>query len=892
MSSVIELIVKHEDGRLSRHRLRTGQYVVGAEPGSSIQLSAEGVAERHAQITVQDGQVMVENLDNQTGTFVDGDKVEGPTTISRGQEVRVASTTLRIARVADELISAAPDVVRKGLHDREYRVEELIARGGMGQVFSARDQHIRRSVAMKVLPDDSQGDESDFYRFIEEAQITGQLQHPNIVPVYALGLDDQEQPYYTMKFVKGQTLEQVLDRLAEGDSEAVSEYPLHRLLTIFQKICDAVAYAHARGVIHRDLKPANVMMGDYGEVLVMDWGLAKVKGADDSETIDRPSEKVQSVRSDAADTHRTVHGAVIGTPNYMAPEQGLGKSAAIDERTDIFALGGLLFQILSLRPPRSGKTLIETLKQVTAGTIADPYQLQQDGKLDVACLHCPGGRIPRALSAVAMKALERDPDARYQTVKQFQAEVDAFQRGYATSAEEAGIGTLIKLWMMRHRAEAALVAAALAILIVVVSGFLIKVTHQRNRAEALVNELRGTAPAFANQARLCMQENDSDGALSNTDYAVSLEPESPDYHALRGNVLQVLLRFDEAAQAYGQALQRDPTWPYAEANVVRCRELIASGTHNAMTDQEIFRLQAMMASQGRLDDALTLVRRHKGGEQGPYWFWKDHLRREGFDVSTMHENRLQMDPRGIIQLDLSELDESDLDPLNGMPIYDLNISRTPVQRLDILAKLPLLSLRASYTQISDLTPLLGLPLTYLNVSHTQARDLAPLRGMKLESLNISGTPIEDLQALEGMDLAFLMAYDSKVSDIGPLAGKPLRALNLSRTQVNDLTPLTGMNLRELRISGTGVTSLEPLRGTAIAKLDLSECEALIDIRPLADCTSLEILVLPPNCRDIEFLRELPKLGRISYRVGGAKTRWRPAQTAKEFWEEHDEAAAH
>jgi serine/threonine protein kinase len=204
-------------------------------------------------------------------------------------------------------------------------------------VLQARESATRRTVAMKVMlqPDNTR----ETVRFIEEAQVTAQLEHPNIVPVHDLGIDSVGQPFYTMKLVAGITLKKVLELLSRDLPETAAKYSLGSLLTIFQKVCDAVAFAHSRGVIHRDLKPANIMLGKFGEVLVMDWGLAKIlgrKGAiatDDATTIDH----LKGARSDEEEGFATMAGSVMGTPHYMSPEQARGEIDRLDARSDIFA---------------------------------------------------------------------------------------------------------------------------------------------------------------------------------------------------------------------------------------------------------------------------------------------------------------------------------------------------------------------------------------------------------------------------------------------------------------------------------------------------------------------------------------------------------------------------
>jgi serine/threonine-protein kinase len=230
-----------------------------------------------------------------------------------------------------------------------YQVVGEIARGGVGVVLKARDADLGRDVAMKVLAEEHEGKGSLIPRFVEEAQIGGQLQHPGIVPVYELGLLDRERPYFTMKLVRGRTLSEILAERRDVGEER------RRFLRIFEQVCQTIAYAHSRGVIHRDLKPANVMVGSFGEVQVIDWGFAKVltRGGVADEVRARGEEEVATVRS-GPDGSASVSGSALGTPAYMAPEQALGNLEAIDERTDVFCLGGILTEILTGSPPHTG----------------------------------------------------------------------------------------------------------------------------------------------------------------------------------------------------------------------------------------------------------------------------------------------------------------------------------------------------------------------------------------------------------------------------------------------------------------------------------------------------------------------------------------------------------
>lgn len=265
-----------------------------------------------------------------------------------------------------------------GPGDGRYRLHGEIARGGMGAIVKVRDTELGRDLVIKVLLDDHKDNPEIVRRFIEEAQINGQLQHPGIVPVHDLGRLGDGRPFFSMKLIKGQTLALLL-KARTDPSEGRS-----RFLGIFHQICQTLAYAHSRGVIHRDLKPANVMVGAFGEVQVMDWGLAKLLGAgvQDDHTKEQAEECEKSVIrtapqagwDDPSDSDmRTQSGSVLGTPAYMAPEQARGEVELVDERSDVFGLGAILCEVLTGLPPYGGKGSNEVFYLSRRGQLEECY---------------------------------------------------------------------------------------------------------------------------------------------------------------------------------------------------------------------------------------------------------------------------------------------------------------------------------------------------------------------------------------------------------------------------------------------------------------------------------------------------------------------------------------
>ncbi len=307
-------------------------------------------------------------------------------------------------------------------YDDRYEIVELIGEGGMGEVYACVDRRIGREIALKRLRTERGRRPEQRERFLREGRVQGQLEHPSIVPVYEIAQDPDGAAYVTMKRVRGETLGEVLDRLqAEPASERspfARRFSRHKLLTAFASVCLAVHYAHASGVIHRDLKPSNVMLGPFGEVYVLDWGIAKLATAGEREGARASEPPLPRITPSAAGTP-TEAGVVLGTPGYMAPEQYAGRADGIDARADVYALGAILFEILTLEPLHPhGATAVDTMKQTLAGVDAR------------ASVRAPMRDVEPELDAICVKATAVDPGARYATALDLHDAVEAVLGGY------------------------------------------------------------------------------------------------------------------------------------------------------------------------------------------------------------------------------------------------------------------------------------------------------------------------------------------------------------------------------------------------------------------------------------------------------------------------------
>jgi serine/threonine protein kinase len=319
------------------------------------------------------------------------------------------------------------------LSGTRYRLLDRIARGGMGVVFTAEDENLQRRVALKVL--DVPATDSDLAnRLIREARVLAALEHPGIVPVHDVGTLADGRVFYTMKFVEGKRLDKHI--------ESVTSIPDR--LRIFLRICDAVAFAHARGVLHRDLKPANIMVGPFGEVLVMDWGLAKILrgkvlgpagGADPDATVFEKPKQATSAGGATEISVVTGHGTVMGTPGYMSPEQARGDVELLDARSDIFSLGALLRFLLTGRP--------------------EPGSFSN------------GSRLDKSLAAICAKATAASPAERYPNVQEMALDVSCYLDGLAVGAHRESVFEKAARFYRRYRFFILLIAAYLAMRVLI-----------------------------------------------------------------------------------------------------------------------------------------------------------------------------------------------------------------------------------------------------------------------------------------------------------------------------------------------------------------------------------------------------------------------------------------
>ncbi len=447
-----------------------------------------------------------------------------------------------------------------------YAPTRLHARGGIGQIWLARDADLGRDVALKELRPEVAASPGVRARFLEEAKITGQLEHPGVVPVYELvrgpaGGPGDPQPFYAMRFLQGRTLTDAVRayhrKLAAG---AAGPMDLRDLLNAFVAVCNTVAYAHAKGVLHRDLKGRNVLLGDFGEVMVLDWGLAKKMGGYEDPSSASP---LSAHPAPPAEPGQTLEGQVLGTPGYMSPEQARGRLDLIGPRSDVYGLGAILHEILTGEPPFSGTGSREVLRKVT-------HEPPTPTQARVA-------ETPRALQAVCLKALAKEPADRYASAGELAGEIQRFLADEPVTACREPVAARLARWERRHKP---LVAGAAALLVAAVVG-LTAGTVLLNRANARTEEQRQRAEENFQQAQEQGRRAEAgfrqarqavDDYLTTVSESTLLTSPLPGLQPLRKELLESALKYYQAfLDEHGDdpALQADLAAAYFRVGRIR-----------------------------------------------------------------------------------------------------------------------------------------------------------------------------------------------------------------------------------------------------------------------------------------------------------------------------------
>jgi tRNA A-37 threonylcarbamoyl transferase component Bud32 len=595
-----------------------------------------------------------------------------------------------------------------------YADEVFIRSGGEKRIYKVRDLRTDRIVAL-AKPLEDAGDEL-MEQFLREGRITACLQHPNIMSVHDQGLDEQGQPFFTMEYIHGDTLKDIVQELQRGNPDYVRRFSLTRLLELFVKICDGVSYAHSRGVLHLDIKPANVFVGPYGEALLCDWGLAKVvRGGIHVETDDIPPEELPNgdILNDLTKT-----GMVKGTPGFMAPEQLIPRGQ-VSERTDVYSLGSLLYFMLVFRPPVTGHSLTEVADQTCGGRIEPPSRAVS------------GRQIPPGLEAVVMKALSVDPDERYQSVQAFRDELDRFLMGFATRAQDAG--WLVQLGLLIKRRYIAFQVALVSFFLLIVLGIaaFVRIFGEKQVAEAARFE------ALEN-LRLYKEETELSRVLSDSIRATALDfINEEDFLNAYGKIKAISSHLQRETDPENrrvllehQALLHFVVQDFRQAN--RCFDQVEVVDRYEACPPLAAKFAEIKADNMWLkpDEMVQLlyeVKRHIRyvAYYLAYYYFMDGARQEPAE-ELLPVVEIMLDT--LNNMPYSEKAQSSLHLEQTEHGYHLSLSGTPYSTFIIPIPVPI-------RQANILRPL---NLYSLDLSHSGLTDLERINGMLVEELNIVG----------------------------------------------------------------------------------------------------------------------------------------------------------
>jgi eukaryotic-like serine/threonine-protein kinase len=417
-----------------------------------------------------------------------------------------------------------------------FRILRPHLKGGLGEVFVAHDEELPREVALKQIQERHADNPGSRARFILEAEVTGGLEHPGIVPVYGLGKYADGRPFYAMRFIKGDNLKEAIRRFHEkpDDDESARNLEFRQLLRRFIDVCNAIGYAHSRKVLHRDLKPGNIMLGQYGETLVVDWGLAKVGARPDSEAPTASEEPSLRLKAGSGSAE-TQMGSTIGTPGFMSPEQALGRLDLLGSASDIYSLGATLYVVLTGRAPITGEDVGAVLSRTSQGDFLPPVQAKAG--------------VPKALDAICRKAMALKPHDRYGSARELAADIEHWLADEPVAAYPEPVLPRMGRWTRKHRTAVTGIAALLVTAVVALGGGLLAVnTERENTVRALAAEQQARAAEAEQRQRA---EENEDEAKTQAAIATAVK-EFLQYDLLR------LASPREQAKQQGSGVKIDP----------------------------------------------------------------------------------------------------------------------------------------------------------------------------------------------------------------------------------------------------------------------------------------------------------------------------------------------
>jgi hypothetical protein len=633
-----------------------------------------------------------------------------------------------------------------------YEILDELGRGSRKIVHRARDEFTGRAVALATLLPPVDDDKVE--RFLREGRMLAQLQHPSVIPVYDVGVSDEFGAYTVMRPARQGTLDEVVQARRSGNKEMNALWPLSRRLEIFARVCEGMAYAHSRGVVHLDIKPANILLGEFGEALISDWGVARILDAPEDDDALHDEELGKSrVRV------VTRHGIVRGTPGYMSPEQMRAKEPA--QAADIYGLGATLYALLTGVAPTTGRDFEAIQKATIEGRIVPPNQRRPDFD------------IPPELDAIVMKALATSPSKRYQTVAALQEDLDLFRRGYTPAAHSPGGVHRLRLLYRRQRTAVHLAALALLVIAGLSAGFINRLDQQREEAvtarqtaesslllasarEAEAKDLlksleaernarleqgRVLLPQMLREATTSMQIGNYKIAQRMADSAAAVDPNSSEAQSLSGDLALASMDMAKAAAAYrhGRSPLRSLVKLHGGINITKPgnRRRLYVGIWKGLAERK--RLDLLAASAQLIPFSEMPLKEQM------------ELRLELLKILNGKQNKWS--PTFTIADETVDLDLSghgklaSLDALASAPIHKLDISGTKVVNRSIVSTMPLHILVHRGATAESTRDLMGCSARVVDLSNSRTRWVNALTGLPMETLDVSNSKVVNFYPL-------------------------------------------------------------------------------------------------------------------------------------------------
>ncbi|WDE99259.1 protein kinase [Lentisphaera profundi] len=608
-----------------------------------------------------------------------------------------------------------------------YKIGTSLGKGGQKNILSCEDKFTQRQLAMAVLRDSQKLSHNE--SFINEARIAAHLEHPNIVPLYDLGLNEDNEPYFTMKLLSGDNLQQKIEK---------RDLSLNEKLEVFLKVCDAMSYAHAQGIIHLDLKPDNIQVDDYGQVLVCDWGLAQ---------------KISEVEG---------RGQLKGSLGYMAPEQVKGES--LSTACDIYALGGVLYALLSSKSPHSPHSPSALKERLTGPDIA--FQVLSPEELK---------NIPKSLQAVFVKALSIAKQDRYQTVGELSNEIRAYIGGFATSAENPGLMTVMKKTIKRHKTLSVVLMSSVIFITVLTLLSILRINDEKKQADyarkkAELSELKSktllvdlnqeqrqgriisdsAAELFFQNATNAYKEGLYKESFSAIEQVTQLNPELKKAWDLQGKLLFGMLRFREAQESLKHGtMDKKNKWLIELADLGKTSEGMDKPSARQIYDVRRHIVRGKYKFSGL--HAVMFYNMVKNYNIEERWMFAEQSYRDNHRFFAKQSDQVNFkvsQSEGYYTVDASGNKGTRMTiVLSGLPIVNLNLSSSGVKSLNNLRGMPLRKLDISHTQVSSISHLVSTQIEELNIRDTQIFDLSPLRQTQIKRLELGDDPI-DIRSLK------------------------------------------------------------------------------------------------------------------------------------------------